>query len=237
MRSLAERFARKIAWICDSSFIIHHSSFIPCLLTPTAHFNHARFADDLAETMTRARQAGVSQMVVVGFDMASSEQAVSLSERHPGVLFAAVGVHPHDAKDWDAGAEARLRTLADHPHVIAIGEIGLDFHHNFSPLEAQNAAVQGADADCPRLGTARDYPLPRSVSRNPANFKRGRRRRRGRRDALLGGNAGAGGRNGRARPRAGFWWNADVQKRGRTFALPPAIPRWNPCFWKPTRPT
>ena len=124
------------------------------LIDTHCHFNHARFADDLAETMTRARQAGVSQMVVVGFDRASSEQAVSLSEQHPGVLFAAIGIHPHDAKDWDAAAAARLRALADHPHVIAIGEIGLDFHHNFSPREAQETAFRA------QMGIARDSELP-----------------------------------------------------------------------------
>ena len=91
------------------------------LIDTHCHFNHARFADDLAETMARATQAGVSQMVVVGFDLASSEQAVLLSEQHPGVLFAAIGIHPHDAKDWDEAAASRLRLLADLPHVIAIG--------------------------------------------------------------------------------------------------------------------
>ena len=112
------------------------------LIDTHCHFNNARFAEDLEASIARAEAAGISQMIVVGADLESSEQAVELAERYPGILFAAVGIHPHDAKHWDAAAAARLRTMAEHPRVVAIGEIGLDFHYDYSPRDAQYAAFR-----------------------------------------------------------------------------------------------
>ena len=106
------------------------------------HFNHKQFADNLPEFIERAQNAGVGQMIVVGYDMPSSELAVQLSEQHSGILFAVVGVHPHDAKDWNGESDARLRELSDHPHVVAIGEIGLDYHYDFSPRDLQETAFR-----------------------------------------------------------------------------------------------
>jgi len=118
------------------------------------HLNHEKLAVQLSEVMERATKAGVGQMVVVGFDMASSEEAVRLAEAYPGVLYAVVGVHPHDARDWDAPSEQRLRTLAEHPHVVAIGEIGLDYHYDYSPREAQSHAFKA------QMQVAREASLP-----------------------------------------------------------------------------
>ena len=124
------------------------------LIDTHCHFNHKQFANDLPAFIERARAADVRQMIVVGFDMPSSEQAVQLSESYPGVLFAVVGVHPHDAKDWNGEAEARLRQLSDHPHVVAIGEIGLDYHYDFSPRDAQEQAFRA------QMQIAREVGLP-----------------------------------------------------------------------------
>ena len=124
------------------------------LIDTHCHFNHKRLEDDLNDCLTRAEQADVRQMVIVGYDMASSEQAVRQAEARPGVLFATVGVHPHDSKDWNEESEARLRALAGHPSVVAIGEIGLDFHYDFSPREAQYAAFRA------QMRLARDAGLP-----------------------------------------------------------------------------
>jgi len=124
------------------------------LIDTHCHFNHNRLEDDLPGCLDRAAQAGVAQMIVVGFDMASSEQAVAQAEAHPGVLFAAIGVHPHDSKDWDVAAEERLRELCRRSCVVAIGEIGLDFHHDFSPREAQYIAFRA------QMKLAREVALP-----------------------------------------------------------------------------
>jgi TatD DNase family protein len=125
------------------------------MLTDThCHFNHDRFAADLLPSLERAVAAGVSEMIVVGYDLVSSEQAVALAERYAPTLFAAVGVHPHDAKSWDASAMRQLSRLLNHPRVVALGEIGLDFHYNFSPRPAQ------FDAFRDQMRLARDAGLP-----------------------------------------------------------------------------
>jgi TatD DNase family protein len=123
------------------------------LIDTHCHLNSPRFADDLPETIARAQQAGVTQMIVVGYDVPSSEEAVELAERH-APIFAAVAVHPHDSKDYSTAAQARLRELAAHPKVVAIGEIGLDFHYDFSPVESQFAAFRA------QLALAREASLP-----------------------------------------------------------------------------
>ena len=124
------------------------------LIDTHCHFNHKQFAENLPEFIERAQASDVRQMIVVGFDMPSSEHAVQLSEQYPGVLFAVIGVHPHDAKDWNEEAGARLRQLSDHPHVVAIGEIGLDYHYDFSPRDLQEAAFRA------QMKIARNVGLP-----------------------------------------------------------------------------
>jgi TatD DNase family protein len=78
-------------------------------------------------------------MLVPGFDLVSSRKAVALAEAHPQIL-AAVGIHPHDAKFVDDAALAELKQLAQHPKVVAIGEIGLDFYRDKSPRPVQREA-------------------------------------------------------------------------------------------------
>lgn len=86
-------------------------------------------------------EAGISRILVPGYDLDSSRAAIRLAEAHPGLIDAAVGVHPHYASaptpaEWD-----ELSVLAAHARVVAVGEIGLDFHRNLSPRLAQQAAL------------------------------------------------------------------------------------------------
>jgi TatD DNase family protein len=114
------------------------------------HLHRDDFAADRPEVLARAAAAGVTGFLEVGYDPASSEAAVALAVADPRIL-ATVGVHPHDAAllaDADgrptaAGGEilARLRDLAAHPRVAAIGEIGLDFYRDLSPRPAQRRAL------------------------------------------------------------------------------------------------
>ena len=92
--------------------------------------------------IARAVDAGIARILVPGYDLASSRAAVALAEAHPELIDAAVGVHPHfsaapTAADWD-----ELTALAAEPRVVAVGEIGLDFHRDLSPREAQRAALE-----------------------------------------------------------------------------------------------
>ncbi len=109
----------------------------PAIIDIGVNLTHRSFAADLPAVLGRAQAAGVAHMVVTGTSLPGSSRAVELAAAHPGLLSATAGVHPHDAKHWDAGAPQRLATLAERPQVLAIGECGLDFDRDFSPRPDQ----------------------------------------------------------------------------------------------------
>jgi TatD DNase family protein len=121
-----------------------------------AHLTDARFAGDLAEVLARAIDAGVTRILAVGEDVASSEATVELARRSP-LVRAAVGIHPHNAASCDAAALRRLRDLAADPHVVAIGEIGIDLSGRSAPETDQRRAFRS------QLDLAADVRLPVSV--------------------------------------------------------------------------
>ncbi|MCH7522811.1 MAG: TatD family hydrolase [Chloroflexi bacterium] len=123
------------------------------LVDSHCHLQDSQFESDRDEVLDRARQAGVSAFVVIGTDLESSWRAVDLADSHSDV-YAAVGVHPHDAKDLDDRTLGALERLADSPKVVAIGEIGLDYYRKLSPPEAQ------VDAFHRQLDLARRLSLP-----------------------------------------------------------------------------
>lgn len=106
------------------------------LVDSHAHLDDARFAADLDLVLARAREAGVVWVLTVGTNLASSRAAVALAQRYPMVV-AAVGIHPHEAKEADARTWSELAALAASPKVVAVGEIGLDFHYCYSPPAVQ----------------------------------------------------------------------------------------------------
>ncbi len=109
-------------------------------LTDThCHLNLNIFRDDLPDLLTRAWQEGLDRILIPGIDIETSRYAVSLSEQHEN-LFAAVGVHPGEANSWDHECLSTLRHLAQHPKVVAIGEIGLDYYRDRSPRSLQRQA-------------------------------------------------------------------------------------------------
>ncbi len=98
---------------------------------------HLQMSADAGAQIERARQAGVRRFLVPGTTLSDSAAAVELARVHEGVL-AAVGVHPHEARDFDPERDGReLEALARRPGVVAIGEIGLDFHYDHSPRDVQ----------------------------------------------------------------------------------------------------
>jgi len=111
------------------------------LIDTHSHLNHPRLLRRFDQVLARARAAGVADMLVVGYDLQSSQKAVELAQSRAGV-WAAVGVHPHDAAGLGETHLSRLRRLAQSPKVVAIGETGLDFYRILSPREAQEAAFR-----------------------------------------------------------------------------------------------
>ncbi|MBI3974538.1 MAG: TatD family hydrolase [Chloroflexi bacterium] len=109
------------------------------LVDTHAHLNDRRFAHDLDAVLARAAEHGVGAMVVAGYNLATSRRAVELAQRHDS-LWAAVGIHPHDATSAGRAALAELGRLAGQPKVVAIGECGLDYYRNLSPRAAQVTA-------------------------------------------------------------------------------------------------
>ena len=109
----------------------------PVLFDTHAHLHFPEFEADLPVVLERARVAGVRWMLTIGTSAETSRAAVALAEREPDV-YAAVGIHPHDAADADeAGFDELLKLAQSSPKVVAVGEIGLDFFRNLSPREIQ----------------------------------------------------------------------------------------------------
>src|SRR5512138_544723 len=103
------------------------------LIDSHAHIYGKEFTVDFDEMMQRASDAGVGTIIVVGADLESSFQAAELAQKHPN-LYAAVGIHPHDAARVTEECYKKIIDLAKNSsNVVAIGEIGLDFYRDRSP--------------------------------------------------------------------------------------------------------
>ena len=113
------------------------------ILDAHCHLADPRLYPDLDGALVRAADAAVGTIVAVGaIDTIETDRlTVEIAERHPHV-FAAVGVHPHNAADCDQGRIAAIAALARSPKVVAIGETGLDFHYMHSPVDAQERALR-----------------------------------------------------------------------------------------------
>ena len=101
-----------------------------------AHYDDSRFDPDRDMILASLPRTGISLALCPGCNLRSSRAAVALAERYP-FLYAAVGVHPHDARDMSQDDVSEIAKLANCQKVKAIGEIGLDYHYDFSPKDAQ----------------------------------------------------------------------------------------------------
>ena len=106
------------------------------LIDSHAHIDDNRFDADRDAVLERAAAAGIELIVNIGADMASSARSIALAEKYPQI-YAAVGMHPHDAKEMKEQDYNQLLRWAAHPKVVAIGEIGLDYHYDLSPRPVQ----------------------------------------------------------------------------------------------------
>ena len=94
------------------------------------------FDGDRDDVIQRAIDNGVERMICIGVDLLSSEKCVEIAEKYPQV-FATAGIHPHEAKDAPPRYLQELEAFYQHPKMVAVGEIGLDFHYNFSNEKEQ----------------------------------------------------------------------------------------------------
>ncbi len=110
------------------------------LVDSHCHLDDEKFDADRAQVIERALAAGVDTMMAIGTG-GELDVAIRQAERYP-FIYATIGVHPHDAAKATPDTFARLRELVAHPKVLAIGEIGLDYHYDFSPRDVQRSVFE-----------------------------------------------------------------------------------------------
>lgn len=106
-------------------------------LTDThCHLDFSHFDKDREQVIAQAEKAGLERILVPGIDVFSSKVAIRLAEKY-SFIFAAVGVHPNSGKTWNNSTLTELKSMAHHPKVVAVGEIGLDFYRDSTPQNLQ----------------------------------------------------------------------------------------------------
>ena len=100
------------------------------------HLYFKGLVDDLSAVLARAKEAGVSRIICPGINVQSSKESIAIAEKHSEV-YATVGIHPHDVEDAPDDYISKLKELAKHPKVVAIGEIGLDYFRDYSDHTVQ----------------------------------------------------------------------------------------------------
>ena len=118
-----------------------------------AHIHTNPFKEDLDDVIKRAQEAGVEAVIDLGVDVETSQLAIE-NTRQYDMVFAAAGVHPHEASHWNPSIRDALFDLLKQQKVVAVGEIGLDYHYHFSTPEEQEPAF------CDQLAMAREMDLP-----------------------------------------------------------------------------
>jgi len=125
------------------------------LIDSHAHIDFPQFADDRDAMLQRARAAGVTKLLAIGTGPGPEklDSALPFAEQHDWI-YATVGIHPHEAKEVTPQHLNQLATLAKHRKVIAWGEIGLDYHYDHSPRDAQARVFRD------QMALAREAKLP-----------------------------------------------------------------------------
>lgn len=123
------------------------------LIDSHAHLDFDKFNKDRDDVIKRAKNNGIVNIINVGSNLASSHRSLQLSQKYE-MIYAVVGIHPHEAKNLDKNALKVLKDLAKADKVVGIGEIGLDFHYDNSPRDVQREAFRK------QLRLAKEINLP-----------------------------------------------------------------------------
>jgi len=118
-----------------------------------AHIDFPEFDSDREEIIRSAFNGGLHAIINIGIDLATSIKSVELADANERI-FAAVGFHPHDSKSFTKQDRDKLGRIAQHPKVVAIGEIGLDYYRNYSPRDIQQRVF------IDQLAMAREFEMP-----------------------------------------------------------------------------
>ncbi len=113
----------------------------PDLIDTHCHLNFQRYHEDRGAVLQRAREAGISRIIVPAIDLNSAQEALDLAREQPGI-YAAVGMHPNSSAAFADADISALRALAAAANVVAIGEIGLDYYWRKCPREAQQRSFE-----------------------------------------------------------------------------------------------
>ncbi len=125
----------------------------PSFIDTHCHMEMVEFDPDRDEVFARSRAAGIASFITIGSDLEGTLKGVALADQYDGIS-CAVGIHPHDAKDFTAETYHRLKELTRKTTVVAIGETGLDFHYDHSPRDVQRRVFEQ------HLLLAREVGLP-----------------------------------------------------------------------------
>ncbi|RQO30274.1 hydrolase TatD [Taibaiella sp. KBW10] len=101
------------------------------------NLTNRQFSDDIEEVIGYALKQEVDKMIFTGTSVHNSKASLLIAKKYPGTLYATAGIHPHEAKGWNAAATKALQQLLEHKEVVAVGECGLDFDRDFSPRNIQ----------------------------------------------------------------------------------------------------
>lgn len=123
-------------------------------LTDThCHLDFDRFDKDRERVIARSKERGLTRILIPGIDLATSRAAAALADEYE-MIYAAVGVHPNSGSGWTADSRQELEELANHPKVVAIGEIGLDYYWDKTPKALQRKVFRE------QLDMAAEFGLP-----------------------------------------------------------------------------
>jgi TatD DNase family protein len=132
------------------------------LVDTHCHLADPAYDPDLDEVLARAWMAGVGRIVAIGESRVAAERALALAALEPRISVTA-GIHPHNASGWSDAARDWLREVLGRPEVVAVGEIGLDYHYDHSPRDAQRMAFEA------QLALAREGGKPAVIHAREAD--------------------------------------------------------------------
>ncbi len=128
-----------------------------------AHLTFPEFKIDLPDVIKRAKEVNLEAIINIALDNEALAASLKIAEEYPGYVFNAYGLHPHDASTWNEDIAKKMRELAKDKKIIAIGEMGLDYHYKLSPIEVQKEVFRKS------LQIAQELDLPAVIHSREAS--------------------------------------------------------------------